>query len=105
MRLDRLEGIGEMVWSDKAAVEATLTGFLETLSMKPDAPSLPDSALACFIAYLAACTDADLLYLSEAIVNRYNPKMPGLTVIKKNLSEHVETLYVAIQQILSISTT
>ena len=105
MRLDRLEGIGEMVWSDKAAVEATLTGFLETLSMKPDTPSLPDSALACFIAYLAACTDADLLYLSEAIVKRYNPKMPGLTVIKKNLSEHVETLYAAIQQLLSISTT
>jgi hypothetical protein len=66
---------------------------------------LPDSALACFIAYLAACTDADLLDLSEAIVKRYNPKMPGLTVIKKNLSEHVETLYAAIQQLLSISTT
>ncbi|MGD8725202.1 MAG: hypothetical protein PVG00_14775, partial [Desulfobacterales bacterium] len=29
MRLDRLEGVGDMVWSDKSAVDATLTGFLD----------------------------------------------------------------------------
>jgi hypothetical protein len=101
MRLDRLDGIGEMVWSDSIAVEATLTGFLEALAMKPDVPSLPDSLLACFIAYLASCTEGDLVDLIEAIVNRFNPKMPEQTVIKKNLNEHVETLYVSIQQILS----
>ncbi len=102
MRLDRLDGIGEMVWSDKAAVEATLTGFLEALSLKPDTPSLPDSPLACFVAYLASCTDADLLDLSAALVNRFNPKMPELPVVQKNLHEHVETLYAAIQQWLSM---
>jgi hypothetical protein len=102
MRLDRLDGIGEMVWSDKAAVEATLTGFLEALSLKPDTPSLPDSPLDCFIAYLASCSQADLLDLSEAIVNRFNPRMPELTVLKKNLNEHAETLYVSIQQLLSM---
>jgi hypothetical protein len=103
MRLDRLDGIGEMVWSDSLAVEATLIGFLEALSMKPDVPSLPDSPLACFVAYLASCTQADLIDLTAAIVNRFNPQMPGLTVVKKNLYRHVETLHASIQQILSIS--
>jgi hypothetical protein len=102
MRLDRLDGIGEMVWSDKATVEATLIGFLEALSMKPDVSSLPDSPLVCFIAYLASCSQADLLDLSESIVKRFNPQVPELTVVKKNLHEHVETLYVAIQQLLSM---
>ncbi len=102
MRLDRLDGIGEMVWSDRMAGEATLIGFLEALSMKPDLSSLPDSPLACFIAYLASCSQADLLDLSEAIVKRFNPQMPELTVAKKNLNEHVETLYAAIQQLLSM---
>lgn len=102
MRLDRLEGIGEMVWSDKAAVEASLTGFLEALSMKPDVDILPDSPLACFLAYLSACQASDLRDLSEAIVNRFNPRMPELPVIKKNLSEHVETLYGAIQDLLEM---
>jgi hypothetical protein len=93
MRLDRLDGTGEIIWSDKAAVEATLIGFLEALSMKPDIAVLPDSALACFIAYLSSCSQADLLDLSLAIVKRFNPKMPELPLIKKNIGEHVETLY------------
>jgi hypothetical protein len=101
-RLDRLDGIGDMVWSDRVAVEATLIGFLEALSMKPDVASLPDSPLACFIAYLASCTEGDLIDLTEAIVNRFNPQMPELPVVKKNFGEHVETLYAAIQQLLSM---
>lgn len=105
MRLDRLGGVGEIVWSDKAAVDATLTGFLDALSMKSDVDVLPDSPLACFIAYLSACQASDLLDLSEAIINRFNPRMPELPVIKKNLSEHVETLHGSIQQFLSISAT
>ena len=102
MRLDRLDGIGEMVWSDSVAVEATLIGFLEALSMQPDVVSLPDSPLACFIAYLASCTAGDLIDLTEAIVNRFNPQMPELLIVKQNLGEHVETLYAAIQQLLSM---
>jgi hypothetical protein len=101
MRLDRLDGIGEMVWSDSIAVEPTLIGFLEALSLKPDVPSLPDSLLACCIAYLASCTEGDLIDLTTAIVRRFNPQMPGLTVVKKNIRPHVEALYAAIQQILT----
>ena len=102
MRLDRLDGIGEMVWSDSIAVEATLIGFLEALSMKPDIPGLPDSPLACFIAYLASFTEGDLIDLTAAIVNRFNLQMPGLAIIKENIRPHVEALHAAIQQILSL---
>jgi hypothetical protein len=102
MRLDRLDGIGDMVWSDSVAVEATLIGFLEALSMKPDVASLPDSPLACFIAYLASCTEGDLIALTEAIVNRLNPQMPELPIVKKNIHPHVETLHGSIKQLLSM---
>ncbi len=104
-RLDRLDGVGQMVWSDEAAVDAALIGFLEALSTKPAVATLPDSPLACFIAYLAACKASDLLDLSTAIVNRFNPRMPELPLIKKNLNQHVETIYESIQDLLSISTT
>jgi len=101
MRLDRLDGIGEMVWSDSIAVEPTLIGFLEALAIKPDVPSLPDSPMACFMAYLASCNEGDLIDLATAIVNRFNPRMPGLPVIKENIRPHVEALYASIQQILA----
>ena len=102
MRLDRLDGIGEIVWSDDSAVEATIIGFLEALSVKPDLPSLPDSPLACFVAYLASCTEGDLIDLTGAIVNRFNPQMPGLALVKKNIHPHVKTLHACIQEILTI---
>jgi hypothetical protein len=102
MRLDRLDGIGEMVWSDSIAVEATLIGFLEALSMQPDVAALPDSPLACIVAYLASCTAGDLIDLTEAIVNRFNPQMPGLPIVKKNIHPHVESLHGSIKQILSM---
>ncbi len=101
IRLDRLDGIGEIVWSDSLAVEATLVGFLEALSMKPDIPSLPDSPMACFAAYLTSCSQEDLIDLTGAIVNRFNPRMPGLSVIKDNIRPHAEALYAAVQQILA----
>ena len=102
IRLDRLDGIGEMVWSDSIAVEPTLIGFLEALSLKPDVSSLPDSPLACFIAYLASCTEGDLIDLTAAIVNRFNPQMPWLAVVQKNISSHVKALHTSIQHIISI---
>jgi hypothetical protein len=103
MRLDRIEGVGDMVWSGKATIEATFTGFLDALSVKPDMDVLPDSVLACFVAYFSGCQASDLLDLSEAIVDRFNPRMPGLSVIKKNLNEHAETLHGTFQQFLSMS--
>ena len=102
MRLDRLEGIGDMVWSDKDAVDATVTGFLDALSMKSDVNILPDSPLTCFLAYISACQASDLYDLSVAIVNRFNPRMPELPIIKQNLNEHVLTLHRSIQQFLAI---
>jgi hypothetical protein len=101
MRLDRLEGVGEMVWSDNIAVDATLTGFLEALSLKSEVAVLPDTPLSCFIAYIAGCSTSNLLDLTQTIVNRFNPRQPDLPVIRKNLDEHVRTLYRSIQQLLA----
>ena len=93
MRLDRFDGTGKMAWLDESAVEATVIGFLEALSTKSDIAALPDSVLTCFGAYLLSCTQADLLDLLQTLVNRLNPKMPELPLIRQNLREHVETLY------------
>ena len=102
MRLDRLEGVGEMVWSDNIAVDATLTGFLEALSLKSEVDFLPDCPLSCFMAYISACQASDFLELSEAIVKRFNPHLPELPLIRKKLSEHAATLHSAIQDFLAV---
>jgi hypothetical protein len=98
MRLDRLDGVGEIVWSEDIAVEGTLEGFFEGLALKPSIVSIPGPLMKRFRNHLLSCSQSDLLGLSQALVDAYNPQSPEIPVIKKNLKRHVKILFDAIQQ-------
>ena len=98
MRLDRLDGVGKIVWSDDIAVEGTLKGFFESLALKPPSVSISGSLTDDFRNHLLSCSQSDLLGLSQAMVDAYNPQSPEIPVIKKNLKRHVTILFNAIEQ-------
>lgn len=98
MRLDRLDGVGDIVWADNSAVQGTLTGFLNALTLKPKIPSLPDSAWRCFLYYLSSCSKTDLFELNETILTTFNPNAPDVAVIKQHLDNHVDTLHRCIHE-------
>lgn len=99
MRLDRLDGIGEMVWSDNIAIEGTLSGFFQGLALKSKDGLIPKQLKEVFKNYLLQCTEADLFSLTQAIVYRYNPCAPEIPVITKNFKEHISALYREIRHI------
>ena len=99
MRLDRLDGVGDIMWADNSAVQGTIIGFLNALGAKANVPSLPDSAFRCFFYYLSGCSKSDLLELSEAILSNINPKAPECDVIKQHLNSHIDTLHHCIHQL------
>ena len=96
MRLDRLDGVGDIVWSDNVAVEETLNGFFQGLALKLPISIFSDPLEDCFMGYISSWTEKELYDLSEAIVNLYHPKSPDVPVIKENLKAHMESLYKAI---------
>ena len=98
MRIDRLDGVGEIVWSDDIAVKGVLKGFFEGLVSKPPIRSFPGSLADGFRQHLSACTHADLLDLNAAMVQAYHPMAPEVPVIKQHLEQHVDDLYRAIEQ-------
>ena len=100
-RLDRLDGVGDIVWADPSVVGPTLTGFMEGLALKPPVQILPDTIERCFRYYLSACTRQDLYDLVTAVINVYDPDTPGHSVLKQNVPEHVETLSGVIQKFIS----
>ena len=100
MRIDRLDGVGEMVWSDGIAVKGVLKGFFEGLVSKPPVRSFPESLADGFRQHLLACTHADLLDLNSAMVQAYHPMAPEVPVIRQYLKQHVDDLYRAIEQFL-----
>ena len=65
MRLDRYDGVGDIVWADGPVVQSTLDGFFDGLALKPSVASMPDSLDNCFRYYLSVCTKEDLYELSQ----------------------------------------
>jgi hypothetical protein len=97
MRIDRLDGVGEIVWSDDIAVKGVLKGFFEGLVSKPPVRSFPGSLADGFRKYLSACTPADLVDLNFAMVQAYHPMAPEVPIIRQNLEQHVKDLYRAME--------
>ena len=97
MRLDRLDGIGEVVWADDMAVEGALQGFFDGLSMKPSLSLLPASLDECFRYYLLARNETELHEYATAIVDSNHPKSPDVPILQKHLKEHIAVLYHSIQ--------
>lgn len=96
MRLDRIDGVGDVIWSDDTAVEGTVEGFFQGMTLKCRHGMVSESNADFFKAYLLSCTKRSLHDLSEAIIKTYNPDAPDRPVIKRNLKRHIELLHRAI---------
>lgn len=99
MRLDRLDGVGEMVWLEPGVVQSTVDGVLDGLAQKKPNPNLPEAVATCFKYYLSVCTPEDLLELSDSILQTFASAAPEVRRIKQNLDEHVRHLHTAISDI------
>jgi hypothetical protein len=99
MRLDRMDGVGDLVWSDPGVVQSTLDGLMDGLTQKPANPSLPDAVGTCFEYYLSVCSPVDLRELSDSILQSFAPEAPETHIINQNLDEHVHILHQAIQDL------
>jgi len=99
MRLDRLDGIGEIVWSDDIALKGTLNGFFEGLALKPLISLFSEPLADCFQKHLLACSRIDFLDLNLSIVETYHPQAPEVPVIRRHLKKHVDNLYNAIKHL------
>jgi hypothetical protein len=103
MRLDRLDGVGDIVWADPFAVIATLEGFFEGLALKPSIPSLPDAIDRCFAYFLSVSSQEDLGDLCRAVADTFDRRAPETVVVRQNLEAHITSLTRSIQQYLQPS--
>ena len=98
MRLDRIDGVGEMVWADTHAVEGTLAGFFKGLCVKTRAGTIPESFVDQFKSYLKQISKNDLLELLTAMVNRWDKRSPDTSLAKRFLKTHADDIKHAIDR-------
>jgi len=99
MRLDKLDGLGEVAWADDTCLEAAVTGFLEALKLKKELKSYIGSVEE-FFGLLKSFGEEDLKITFNSIIDLYTGD-EDFPVLIENLEEHVRKLY-AILQILPL---
>lgn len=98
-RLDRLDGVHEIVWADNHCLRATVQGFLDGLRMKMDSRMCGAGLLSQCRKSLSSLSPVDLTQLFASVVGSYDPASPDMPVITDNLADHILQVYKTIQQI------
>ncbi len=94
MRLDRLDGVGEMVWAGEPAVRGAVEGFFQGLGTRPSIPDFHGPINEIFQMYLLKFSVLEFTELCSAIVQKgYHPRAPESSMIMANLASHVACLH------------
>ena len=91
MRIDRIDGVGEIAWIDDFAMEGILKGFFKGLRLATMSAAIPDAFVDTFKAFLKGIPDKDFFDLFHAIMNRMGAMNPDQAVVNFHLKNHVNT--------------
>lgn len=91
MRLDRLDGVGDIVWAEDKCVDATLAGFFLGIESKKAFRDIFGSH-AEFLTLLRSFSMADLATTFKPVVSQYE-QTKDFSVIAGNLGNHIARLY------------
>jgi hypothetical protein len=89
MRLDRLDGIGEVVWAEDPCLDRTWEGFNEAMEIKEKEGVLPPGFRKNFRKKLGRISETALIERFLALLDSYDSQAPDLPVIKQGLASHV----------------
>jgi hypothetical protein len=99
MRLDRIDGTGDIVWADNLSVEGTIKGFREGIKIKTRSRVISYNFIDEFRIYLHSRSENELFELSKAITNSFNQSAPDIPVICRNLAKHSSELFHAVKNL------
>ena len=88
-RLDRIEGTGDPVWADDAAVAGTVAGFFQGLDSKVCSGELPDDFPGLFGTYILKYPESELRYLATAVADRQTAESAERALIRSGLNRHL----------------
>ncbi len=100
MRLDRLDGVGEIVWAPDSSLEPTLKGFMDALRRKIEDQKCDERVIAAFLETLKRLSVSELTKIFQAVVESYDSEAPDFPIIHNNLADHIFSVCKAIQIVL-----
>jgi hypothetical protein len=99
MRLDRLDGVGEIAWAGEGCLGLTWEGFQEALRIKEKQGSLTPGFRRAFLKDLSRFSEETLTDRFQDLLASYTPEAPDLSVIKKNIIPHIKQVQATVQSL------
>lgn len=94
LRLDRWDGVGELVWMNQPLVRPIIAGFLDGLMARETNGACRGGAATEFLALLQTFTEHELHDLCQPLLHFYRHENGAeLAVITANLKEHLGQLH------------
>jgi hypothetical protein len=97
MRIDRLDGVGDVAWADDFCLDAVMEGFYEALEIKEKMGCPGSIDKEAFLASLKHLTRGDWVDMAHATLQTCLQPEADLPIIMRNLDKHVEILHAVIQ--------
>ena len=93
IRLDRLDGVGEIAWADEGCLSSAMDGFSQALQEKTEKNEFTEDYPQRFRKFLRSLPTADLEERLAALVGAYDPEAPDLPIIQEHLDRHLEAVF------------
>ncbi|MFZ1984660.1 MAG: hypothetical protein WAU91_09630 [Desulfatitalea sp.] len=92
MRLDRMDGVGDLVWADEACLAPMWAGFVQGLERMAQRNDFPAAFVPGVLRYFARHTPEDLVGLGETIIARHPAGLPEVALMRRHLLRHAARL-------------
>ena len=97
MRLDKMDGLGEVVWAEDGCEEAMVEGFFEALKLKESNDNYPELVNE-FISLLKSFNAEELRISTQPLIELFSGT-GDLPVVIANLDGHAEKLFTVLQNL------
>jgi hypothetical protein len=93
VRLDRLDGVGEIAWAGEGCLGSTIEGFFLALEEKVERGEFTEDFPKRFRQFLRSLSMEDLEEGLAALVGAYDPAAPDLPMIQAHSDRHLEAFF------------
>jgi hypothetical protein len=93
VRLDRLDGVGEIAWADEGCLSSAGEGFYLGLKEKVNRGECTKEVPGRFRKFLRSLSTEDLEERLAAMVRAYDSSAPDLPIIEKHLDRHLKAVF------------
>jgi len=99
MRIDRLDGVGDMVWNSLNVVPSIIAGFFEGLEFQAKHQRIPLELIDAIKIFFFNLPAKDVQDICAEIIGRIEPQSPDLSAVKAGINAHIAAIMSGFRQL------